>query len=90
MEEIGHTLELEALKVTPQGVYLITEEDEEILLPNKYVPRDLRMGDMIEVFIYNDFEYNKFVTMNLRIKFKELICIKNKYNKAYIYKVLNY
>ena len=42
------------------------------------------------IFIYNDFEYNKFVTMNLRIKFKELICIKNKYNKAYIYKVLNY
>ena len=34
MEEVGQILELEALKETPQGVYLITDKDEEILLPN--------------------------------------------------------
>lgn len=63
MEElIGKTVELEALKTTPQGVYLITNKNDEILLPNKYVPRDLRMGDKIKVFVYNDFDNRPVAT----------------------------
>ncbi|MCB9359671.1 MAG: GntR family transcriptional regulator [Flavobacteriales bacterium] len=63
MEElIGQTVELEALKTTPQGVYLITEKNDELLLPNKYVPRDLRMGDKIKVFVYNDFDNRPVAT----------------------------
>lgn len=62
MEEIGQIIELEALKTTPQGVYLVTESDEEILLPNKYVPSDLKMGEKIEVFIYTDSEDRPIAT----------------------------
>ena len=63
MEElIGQTVELEALKTTPQGVYLITDKDDELLLPNKYVPRDLRMGDKLTVFVYNDFDNRPVAT----------------------------
>jgi hypothetical protein len=59
---IGQTVELEALKTTPQGVYLITDKNDELLLPNKYVPRDLRMGDKITVFVYNDFDNRPVAT----------------------------
>lgn len=62
MKEIGHLVELEALKTTPQGVYLITDEQNEILLPNKYVPRTLQMGDKIEVFVYTDSEDRPIAT----------------------------
>ncbi len=53
---VGETIELEALKTTPQGVYLITVDEQEILLPNKYVPKSLKIGEKIEVFIYTDSE----------------------------------
>jgi len=53
---IGERIELEALKTMPQGVYLVTEDDQEILLPNKYVPHGLKMGEKVDVFIYTDSE----------------------------------
>jgi predicted RNA-binding protein (virulence factor B family) len=62
MKEIGEILELEALKDTPQGVYLITDDGKEILLPNKYVPAGIAMGDMVEVFIYTDSEDRPIAT----------------------------
>tara|TARA_B100000809_G_scaffold62623_1_gene59391 strand:+ start:3129 stop:3962 length:834 start_codon:yes stop_codon:yes gene_type:complete len=62
MKEIGQILELEALKDTPQGVYLITDDGKEILLPNKYVPADIKMGDLVEVFIYTDSEDRPIAT----------------------------
>ncbi len=77
MEEIGQILELEALKVTPQGVYLITKDDKEILLPNKYVPADLEMGDKIEVFIYTDSEDRPIATtLEPKIKLNECAFLK--------------
>jgi predicted RNA-binding protein (virulence factor B family) len=62
MDIVGQTLELEALKDTPQGVYLLTPDDKELLLPNKYVPTDLKIGDKIEVFIYTDSEDRPIAT----------------------------
>jgi predicted RNA-binding protein (virulence factor B family) len=62
MKEIGQILELEALKDTPQGVYLITDDGKEILLPNKYVPTDIKMGELVEVFIYTDSEDRPIAT----------------------------
>lgn len=77
MEEVGQILELEALKVTPQGVYLITKDDKEILLPNKYVPADLEMGDKIEVFIYTDSEDRPIATtLEPKIKLNECAFLK--------------
>ncbi|PJC62543.1 MAG: GntR family transcriptional regulator, partial [Flavobacteriales bacterium CG_4_9_14_0_2_um_filter_32_27] len=62
MKEIGQIIELEFLKTTPQGAYLITDEENEILLPHKYVPVDAEMGDKIEVFIYTDSEDRPIAT----------------------------
>ena len=51
--EIGKFNNLEVLKITEQGYY-VGDSVEEILLPNKYVPEGLEVGDFIDVFIYND------------------------------------
>ncbi|MCO6501124.1 MAG: GntR family transcriptional regulator [Vicingus serpentipes] len=77
MKEIGQILELEALKETPQGVYLITDEDKEILLPNKYVPNDLEIGDKIEVFVYTDSEDRPIATtLDPKIKLNQFAFLK--------------
>lgn len=53
--EIGRFNELEVLKKTEQGLYL-GDAVEEILLPNKYIPEGIEIGDRIRVFIYTDSE----------------------------------
>jgi len=53
--EIGKINNLQVLKSTEQGLYL-GDEVEEILLPNKYIPEGLEIGDYIDVFIYTDSE----------------------------------
>ena len=77
MKEIGQILELEAIKDTPQGIYLITDEQQEILLPNKYVPTDLRIGDKIEVFVYTDSEDRPIATtLTPKVKLNECAFLK--------------
>lgn len=39
MIEIGQVVSLKSVKSTPQGVYLLTSENLEVLLPHKYVPK---------------------------------------------------
>ncbi len=56
MITIGKTYTLKAVKKLDFGVYLDAEDLYEVLLPKKYVPRDLKMGDEIEVFLYLDSE----------------------------------
>ncbi|MDP4878420.1 MAG: S1-like domain-containing RNA-binding protein, partial [Opitutales bacterium] len=38
------------------GLYLDAKPEEKILLPNAYVTSAMKIGDEIEVFIYNDSE----------------------------------
>lgn len=38
------------------GVYLDGEDLGEILMPKKYVPKDCRIGDVVQVFVYFDSE----------------------------------
>ncbi len=54
MIDIGvyHNLKIE--RSLPQGVYLINDDGDEVLLPKKYVPQDFKIGDEIEVFVYLD------------------------------------
>ncbi|MCW8899937.1 MAG: S1-like domain-containing RNA-binding protein [Gammaproteobacteria bacterium] len=56
MITIGKTYRLKAVKKLDFGVYLDAENLYEVLLPKKYVPRDLAIGDEIEVFLYLDSE----------------------------------
>lgn len=61
MVEIGNYNELEVAKFVDFGVYL-DSEDGEILLPLKYVPENLELGDKLNVFIYRDSEDRMIAT----------------------------
>ncbi|HEY1048049.1 MAG TPA: S1-like domain-containing RNA-binding protein [Bacteroidia bacterium] len=57
MLQIGvhHTLEI--LRLTPPGLFLGDgDKENEVLLPNKYIPSDYEIGDKLKVFVYLDFD----------------------------------
>ena len=56
MLNLGLINKLEALRQTDNGIYLIDEEENEVLLPNKYIPVGMKMGDEVDVFLYTDSE----------------------------------
>jgi predicted RNA-binding protein (virulence factor B family) len=56
MAEIGKRNTLSIVRESAPGLYLNGGELGEILLPGKYIPRDLKQGDKLEVFIYLDSE----------------------------------
>lgn len=55
MLKIGRYNDLVVEKRVEFGLYLETDE-ESILLPQKYVPEDVNIGDTLEVFVYTDSE----------------------------------
>lgn len=61
MLKIGSYNELVVDSEVEFGVYLHSE-DERILLPQKYVPEDLKIGDKIDVFVYTDSEDRPIAT----------------------------
>ena len=58
MSIVGKTINLEVLRSTEIGLFLDTEQREYdgILLPKRYVPKGVDVGDFIDVFIYRDSE----------------------------------
>ena len=56
MAAIGKRNTLRVLRNSTSGVYLDGGEHGEILLPNRYVPRRVTMGDRLDVFVYRDSE----------------------------------
>lgn len=57
MLSLGKVNSLYFFKKTIFGVFLRdNDSDEEVLLPNKYVPKDVDLGDPIDVFLYTDSE----------------------------------
>ena len=65
MAEIGKYNNLEILKELDFGLYLDAEELGEILLPRRYVPINVEVGDVIEVFIYLDSEDRLIATTEM-------------------------
>jgi len=53
MINIGEYNNLEVVKFTDFGLYL-SDGDEEILLPLKHIPENTEIGNMLDVFVYND------------------------------------
>jgi len=43
-------------RIVSPGAFLVDEEGNDILLPNKYLPSNPVIGDKINVFVYNDSE----------------------------------
>lgn len=62
MLNIGTYQDLVAKRQSPPGVFLENELGEEILLPNKYIPKTLNIGDTINVFVYLDFDERLIAT----------------------------
>ncbi|MBP3507865.1 MAG: S1 RNA-binding domain-containing protein [Lachnospiraceae bacterium] len=66
MIEVGKWQTLRMLRSKEFGIYLgeVGKEEESVLLPKKQVPKDLRIGDKINVFIYRDSQDRKIATVN--------------------------
>ncbi|HEX8563385.1 MAG TPA: S1-like domain-containing RNA-binding protein [Flavobacterium sp.] len=63
MIEIGKYNTLTILRDTKVGLFLGNgNEAEDVLLPNKYVPQDFKIGDELTVFIYLDHEERPVAT----------------------------
>lgn len=81
MIQIGRYNRLEALRLTNVGMFLGDEAGNDVLLPNKYVPNDLREGGSIEVFVYTDSEDRPIATTRrpalTRDQFGALQCVAN-------------
>ena len=56
MIELGKFNTLKILRDTDPGLFLGDDEDNEVLLPNRYVPADFKIDDYLDVFIYLDNE----------------------------------
>jgi len=61
MIEIGKYNALKIVRDTSVGLYL-TDGTEDILLPNKYVPREFEVDEELTVFVYLDQEERKVAT----------------------------
>ena len=62
MTGIGKINSLEIARRTEQGFYLIDENGNEVLLPNRYITDYMNIGDTIDVFVYNDSEDRPIAT----------------------------
>ena len=54
MIHLGEYNTLQILRDTPPGLFLGDDEGNEILLPNKYVPKTFKIGEQLTVFSYLD------------------------------------
>jgi uncharacterized protein len=55
-------------RILDQGAYLVDEEENDVLLPNKYMAENAKVDDEVEVFVYNDSE-DRLIATNLTPKF---------------------
>ena len=62
MIKIGEYNTLEILRLTSVGLFLGDEEENDILLPNKYVPENYEIGDKLKVFCYLDHDERPVAT----------------------------
>lgn len=62
MIRIGEYNTLEILRETSVGIFLGDASGDDVLLPNKYVPKDFEIGQSITVFCYLDHEERPVAT----------------------------
>jgi predicted RNA-binding protein (virulence factor B family) len=62
MITIGEYNSLTIMREREPGLFLMDDEDNEVLLPNRYVPENFKIGTQIEVFVYLDNEERPVAT----------------------------
>lgn len=65
MIKIGQVNTLEILRETDHGAYLVDEDENEVLLPNRYVPETFKIWDKLDVFVYLDNEERPVATTDM-------------------------
>lgn len=60
--KIGEYNELRINRTVDFGAYLIDDDTHEVLLPKRYLTPDMKVGDSIRVFVYNDSENRPVAT----------------------------
>ena len=79
MLQLGEFNELKAKRSTGNGWYLVDEEDNEVLMPNKYIPEGFKEEDQIRVFVYKDSEDRIVATTETpKIVVNEFACLQVK------------
>lgn len=56
MIELGKYNLLEVMRSTPHGLFLEDKDENDVLLPGKFIPEGTAVGDYLEVYIYRDNE----------------------------------
>ena len=82
MLHIGQYNTLKILRDTKVGLFLGSEttQEDDVLLPNKYVPKEFQIGDDITVFVYLDHEERPVATtLKPYVKLNEFAHLKVNY-----------
>ena len=83
MLQIGTYQTLKIARDTKVGLFLVNENDE-VLLPKKYVPADFHIGDDITVFVYLDHEERPVATtLKPYIKLNQFAVLKVNYTNKF-------
>jgi uncharacterized protein len=79
MLHLGIKNTLRILRGTTVGMFLGDDEENDVLLPKKYVPENAVVGDNIEVFIYKDSEDRIIATtLEPKIYLNQFACLQVK------------
>ena len=54
--ELGVINTLRVNRLTEPGIYLESEDENCVLLPNAYIRSDMQIGSLVDVFVYTDSE----------------------------------
>ncbi len=67
--KLGEINTLKINRASEPGLYLISEDEVEVLLPNAYIKDGMELGKTVDVFIYTDSE-DRLVSTTLTPKLK--------------------
>lgn len=84
MLNLGQDNLLKVMRETSVGLFLSDSEGNEVLLPNKYVFDNIKIGDEITVFVYKDSKDRVIATtLEPFVKLNEFAYLKAKQNSQY-------
>ena len=67
--ELGVVNTLLVDRETPHGLFLVSEDEKDVLLPQAYVTKEMQIGSLIDVFLYTDSE-DRLIATTLQPKAK--------------------
>jgi len=77
--ELGKFNLLTILRASEPGLYLVDDNDDEVLLPNAYVTEEMKIGDELDVFLYKDSDDRPVATtLTPYVKLEEFAFLKVK------------